>query len=225
MKGLFQRDEVKQYWDLMSEKELARYPKACFYCAILFFVGILIITRFRFDFIRFLLILAFVILGTRVPKITLYWRFLKQGNEVIKAIPLWVNTIYALIGENNIYNAIKISYEQAPKSIKKELFEFIKKIEFEQDNRKLYTQFLNRYHIDGFENIMMKIFEFRNLAKDKLKYEIVSLNDELSGIEKLKRQQRMKSEMFLVDIVTTVMIAIPCLYMFFSSMILTEILL
>ena len=49
-----------------------------------------------------------------------------------------VNTLYSLIGENNIYNAITMSYKTAPSILQPDLNEFISKIE--KDNAcLLYT--------------------------------------------------------------------------------------
>ena len=85
--------------------------------------------------------------------------------------------------------------------------------------------FLARYEIEGFRDIMMKLYEFRNLSKDKLKYEISALNKTLIDLEKLKREKRFKNETFLADTLTLVMMTVPCVYMFFVSLILSNVML
>ena len=138
------------------------------------------------------------------------------------AVIIWVNTIYSLIGENNIYNAITISYESTPEILKKDLEEFIQQITLDHADKDAYLHFLSGYDIDGFQDIMMKLYEYRGLSKEKLKYEIAALTKALSKIEKNKRERRYRNELFMADTLTMIMMSIPCMYMFFVSLILSQ---
>lgn len=171
------------------------------------------------------LALFFIFFGFKIPYIVLKLKHNQQCNRIVDAIPLWVNMIYSLIGENNIYNAIVISYEDAPQCIKRDLDEFIEKIHIDNSDKDAYIDFLARYKIEHFKDIMMKLYEFRNLSKDKLKYEISLLNESLGSIEHIKRERRYKNELFAADSLTLVMMCIPCIYMFFVSLILSELML
>ena len=135
---------------------------------------------------------------------------------------LWVNTIYALIGENNIYNAIALSYTSAPEILKPDLECFLQQITLDHSDKDAYLNFLSMYEIDGFQDIMMKLYEYRGLSKDKLKYEIAALTKALSRIERDKRERRYRSELFTADTLTMIMMSVPCMYMFFVSLILSQ---
>lgn len=213
---------IEKYSYLMSEKERKNLPVLRFIYAIAGIGFGLVITSLSYSISSLVIDLACAIALYQLPLILLKLRHNQQSQEIVRSIPIWVNLIYSLIGENNIYNSIELSYENAPKCLKPDLKKLISEISKDQENRKAYTDFLARYEVDGFKEIMFKLFEFRKLSKEKLKYEITTLNDELSGIETLRREQRAKSELFLSDMLTTVMIAIPCIYMFLCSMLLSE---
>ncbi len=135
-----------------------------------------------------------------------------------------VNTLYSLIGENNIYNAITMSYKTAPSILQPDLNEFISKIEKDNANKGAYIGFLSHYQIEGFKDIMMKIYEYRELSKDKLKYEIAGLTKALTKIEQNKREKRYRNELFTADLLTMVLMCVPCMYMFFVSLLLSQLL-
>lgn len=218
-------DDLKKYKYLMTYKELNSYHiyKAIYMCIgmlLSFIFGYLMV---GFTFMLIVLVLLGALIGIKVPFILLTFRHKQRINLVIDAIPIWVNMIYSLIGENNIYNAIVLSYEDSPQILKNDLKEFIDKININNDDKDAYMNYLDRYNIEGFRDIMMKLYEFRNLSKEKLKYEISSLNETLGNLEKIKRQRRFTNETFMVDILTVVLMTIPCMYLFFVSLLLSEI--
>lgn len=224
-KKLFEED-ISKYGYLLSEKEKKSYnTNRILYAACGLILGAGILFWYGVDYLTVLVTCVLCIAGYKFPFILLTLRHKQQCNNIIDAIPLWTNSIYSLIGENNIYNAIKLSYEDAPKCIKPDLQELIKNIEIDETDKDAYVGFLARYEIEGFRDIMMKLYEFRNLSKDKLKYEISALNKTLSDLEKLKREKRFKNETFLADTLTLVMMTVPCVYMFFVSLILSNVML
>lgn len=223
IKKLFEQD-ISKYEYLMSEKEKKSYKNnTLFYAFVGFVLGGCLIFVNGINYLTILITLLLIGGGYEVPYLLLTLRHKQQCNNVIDAIPLWTNNIYTLIGENNIYNAIVLSYETAPQCIKPDLKELIAEIRKDESNKDAYVNFLSRYQIDGFRDIMMKLYEFRNLSKDKLKYEITALNDTLGDLERLKREKRFKKETFLADTMTMVMMTIPCIYMFFVSLILSNV--
>lgn len=166
------------------------------------------------DYLKLLMIPIGMVLLYKVPYAYLSLVHTQNCNDVIGAIPLWVNQIYALIEKNTIHNAILNSYsEHTPKAIQKDLQEFIRRIELQPDDKDAYLNFLARYRIDGFLDIMLKLYEFRSLSKEKLKYEIKNLNQSLGKIETMKRQNQFRNEVFLGDTCTCFIIFIPCIYM------------
>ena len=172
----------------------------------------------------FIFLVFCFIIGYKIPWVWLKLKHTQQCNHISDAIIIWVNTLYSLIGENNIYNAIALSMESSPKILHKDLDVFIQRITKDHGDKEAYLDFLSVYQIDGFQDIMMKLFEYRELSKDKLKYEIAGLTKVLSKIEQSKRERRYRSELFTADLLTMVMMSIPCMYMFFVSLILSQLL-
>ena len=199
-KKLFEED-ISKYEYLLSEKEKKSYnTNRILYAACGLILGAGILFWYGVDYLTVLVTCVLCAAGYKFPFILLTLRHKQQCNNIIDAIPLWTNSIYSLIGENNIYNAIKLSYEDAPKCIKPDLQELIKKIEIDETDKDAYVGFLARYEIEGFRDIMMKLYEFRNLSK-------------------------FKNETFLADTLTLVMMTVPCVYMFFVSLILSNVML
>lgn len=211
-KGLFFED-IRAYKYLMSERQIANYQnqKLLFACIPLLALPYMF---FRKDFGNLVWLPVMMLIFYKFPYLILKMHHTQNCNEVVAAIPLWVNQIYALIERNTIHNAIINSLsEHTPKAIRMDLEHLIEEIEYEPNSKEAYIQFLSRYKIDGFMDIMLKLYEFRNLSKDKLKYEIRNLNQSLSKIESLKRQNQFKNEVFVGDTCTCFIIFIPCIYM------------
>ena len=218
------KEDITKYHYLMSEKEIENYEKnklKFLGIGVVVFLPIFLI--FGVKAISFVLYAVGLLFMYKLLYIIIKLQHRQRANEIVDAVPLWINTIYALIGEHNIHNAIVISLEDCPKALRYDLEQFIKKIE-ENSSREVYLDFLSKYNIEGFRDIMLKMYEFRNLSKEKLKYEISALNKSLNGLEKLKRERRFKSELFIVDTVVMVMIGVPCIYLFLVSMLMSEVL-
>lgn len=206
-------EDIDAYKYLMNERKRATYQKKkiMFACIPIVFLMVMFL---RNDYENMVWIPVLMLLMYKFPYMLLRMRHTQNCNEVVAAIPLWVNQIYALIERNTIHNAILNSLTvHTPKAIRKDLENFIEEIEYEPNSKEAYIQFLSRYKIDGFMDIMLKLYEFRNLSKDKLKYEIRNLNQSLGKIESLKRQNQFKSEVFVGDTCTCFIIFIPCIYM------------
>lgn len=211
-------ENINRYSYFMSEKERQGYmkKKLCYACAPLL---VLLMMLIRKDYSSIAMIPFAMMFFYKFPYILLSMRHTQNCNDVVSAIPLWVNQIYALIEKNTIHNAIVNSLsEHTPKAIQHDLKEFIERIEKQPDDKQAYLDFLSRYQIEGFLDIMLKLYEFRSLSKEKLKYEIRNLNQSLSKIEALKRQNQFKNEVFVGDTCTCFIIFIPCLYMTIISL-------
>ncbi len=218
------KEDITKYHYLMSEKEIENYEKNKLkFLAIGVVVFLPIFLIFGIKVISFVLYAVGLLFMYKLLYIIIKLQHRQQANEIVDAVPLWINTIYALIGEHNIHNAIVMSLEDCHKALRYDLEQFIKKIE-ENPSREVYLDFLSKYNIEGFRDIMLKMYEFRNLSKEKLKYEISALNKSLNGLEKLKRERRFKSELFIVDTIVMVMIGVPCIYLFLVSMLMSEVL-
>lgn len=216
-------EDIEPYKYLMSDKDMKNYGnKKITYLLIGIILGLGLALFMNFNTLSLCLILILAIVGYKFPFLFLKLQHNKMCNEMINAIPIWINLIYSLVGENNIYNSIVLSYDNVPSVMKKDLKIFIDKITIDNEDRDAYLNFLEKYNVDGFKDIMMKMFEFRKLSKENLKYEISSMNDTLNRLEKMKRDRRFYNELFFVDMVQSALILAPCLYMFFTSNLLSE---
>lgn len=217
-------DDLKKFTYLMNSEEKRKYPhyKLVYAGLGLLFSFSLAYVSLGFGASMLLCMLLFTLLASKIPFLLLCLRHKQKSNAIVDAIPIWINTLYSMIGENNIYNSIVLSYDTAPKALQYDLQRLITRIQHNNDDKDAYINFLSAYAIDGFRDIMMKLYEFRNLSKDKLKYEFSHLNDALASIEKMKRERRFKKEMFTVDTSTLLLMTIPCMYLFFVSLLLSE---
>ncbi len=211
-KRLF-HENLDKFTYFMSEKERSSYRKKKLICACmpLLAVGMMAL---RGSYRNIVFLPLAMLLFYKLPYLLLSMRHTQNCNDVVAAIPLWVNQIYALIEKNTIHNAIINSdHEHTAKALRLDLKQFIKRLEKNPDDKDAYLDFLSRYQVEGFLDIMLKLYEFRSLSKEKLKYEIRNLNQSLSKIEALKRKNRFKNEVFLGDTCTCFIIFIPCIYM------------
>ena len=213
-----------RYGYLMEQKEESRYPVTRL--VLMIFTGalglLLALINASTWIVSIACALCFAYGGYKLPWLWLKLKHNQRCTQITDAIILWVNTIYSLIGENNIYNAVTLSYASAPEILKQDLEQFIQQITLDHSDKDAYMKFLAGYEIDGFQDIMMKLYEYRSLSKEKLKYEIAALTKALSKIEKDKRERRYRSELFTADTLTMIMMSIPCMYMFFVSLILSQ---
>lgn len=219
-------ENLQRFAYLMNAQKEAVYKKqkllGCF--GMLFLCGIAAFVLFHSWYLRIVFACLGAMLGSKLPWLALQVRHTAISNQIVDAIPVWISTIYALIGENNIHNAILLSRRDAPAVLHDDLDAFITKIEEDHGDKDAYLSFLQQYQIDGFQDIMMKLYEFRSLSKDKLRYEIASLHQAIGKIEQLKRDRRYHKELFFADTLTLVMMSVPCVYMFFISLILSQLL-
>lgn len=212
MKNIF-KDDVSKYRYFMTNKDVEKYKKMKIIMALIPLLWVIYMAMNR-DFSLIVLVPLAMFLFYKLPYCYLQLVHNQHCNDVVSAIPLWVNQLYALIEKNTIHNAIVNSLGfNTPKAIKADLTEFIDRIERNPNDQSAYMNFLSRYNIDGFTDIMLKLYEFKNLSKDKLKHEIKALNHNLGKIEQMKRQMRFKNETFMVDFYVCLFIFIPCMYL------------
>lgn len=206
-------ENIAKYRYFLSDSQYRNYQRIKFGCACLPLFALPYLLR-QGTLYSWCLLPFIMLAMTRLPYGYLCLRHTQNCNDVISAIPLWVNQIYALIEKNTIHNAILNSYSShTPKAIRQDLQELIHCIEVQPDDKEAYLHFLSRYHIEGFLDIMLKLYEFRSLSKEKLKYEIKNLNQSLGKIETMKRQNQFRNEVFFGDTCTCFIIFIPCIYM------------
>lgn len=213
LKKMFVNDYDKFRYFLSDEK-IKKYQKSKIICAIVIplLVSMYMIIDGLYDFLVFIPLI--VVLCYKLPYLYMSLVHKQNCNDVISAIPLWINEIYTLIEKNTIHNAIVNSYhDNTPKAIKKDLGNFIKEIDKNPNDKRVFLDFLARYNIDGFSDIMLKLFEFQKLSKDKLKHEIGELTKMLGKLEEQKRQMQFKNELFIGDTCTCFIIFVPCIYM------------
>ena len=189
-------EDISKYTYMMSEGEKENFQKRKIKTSLLALVYVPIMFL-KQDFSQLMYVPFGMLLLYKLPYIFLRMRHTQGCNDVVSAIPLWMNQLYALLEKNTIHNAIVNSlHAHTPKAITKDLQYFIARIEERPDDKEAYLLFLSRYEIDGFLDIMLKLYEFRNLSKDKL-----------------KRQNQFRNELFLGDTCTCFIIFIPCIYM------------
>lgn len=218
MKKLFFED-ISQFKYFMSEKEIKDFTKTKIILGLTPLLALLPMFLYR-NFSFWLIIPVAMVFAYKFPYFYLSLRHNQHCNDVIIAVPLWLNTVYALIEKNTIHNAIINSLDDnTPVVIKKDLQDFVNRIQENPEDKDAYMKYLNRYKIDGFDEIMLKLFEFRSLDKNRLKDEFDFLNQSLEKINQMKRIQRFKSEVNILDyIVAAVLIGIPCVYLLAASM-------
>lgn len=214
---LFENIDIFKYF--LPEKSIKDYQKNKILCAILafFLSSACIIIKSNYD-IWFCIPIA-ILVAYKAPYV--YYSMIHKQNitNVVSAIPLWVNQIYALIEQYTIHNAIVNSLdEDTPCAIANDLEMFINQIEETPNNKNAYLNFLSRYDVDGFTDIMLKLYEFRSLSKEKIKYEIKNLNTYLGKIEEEKRKNRFKNEISYIDSIACLIVFVPCIYMTLISL-------
>lgn len=207
-------DDYDKFKYFMSEEQIKKYQRNKIICAIV--IPLLTLMYMVMDglYTMMVFIPLLLILSYKLPYFYMSMVHTQNCNNVISAIPLWINEIYSLIEQNTIHNAIVNSYhENTPKAIKKDLEKFIKEIDKNPNDKQAFLDFLARYNVEGFSDIMLKLFEFQKLSKDKLKHEIGELTKMLGKLEEQKRQMQFKNELFMGDTCTCFVIFVPCIYM------------
>ncbi|MEG0408155.1 MAG: hypothetical protein RR623_04710 [Bacilli bacterium] len=223
-KRIFYEDVSKYQYLIVSDKKYRNQKIICLLLGLLVVIPTLVLTM-GLNYLTVLMILFASYGCIKIPLAFLKLTHNTKCNEMVTAIPLWINSLYSLIGENNIRNTIELSYQNAPDCLKADLKKFIENIEEDDDNKEIYLNFLSEYEIDGLNEIMLKLFEFRNLSKDNLRYEILNLSKCLGKIEQRRTENRYKNELFFVDILGNIMIMVPSLYVFYLSTLLSSIIL
>lgn len=224
IRQLLNGNAEKYAYLITDEKKFRNQHYACLIVALFTFVPAIILWL-GLTYISVCLALVICVSAWRLPYMLLKLSHNTHCNNVMATIPLWINALYSLLGENNIDNAIIASYETAPDALKQDLKVFIEQIKEDSANKQVYMNFLSRYEIDGFREIMMKLYEFRNLSKENLRYEILTLNKSLGKIEEMNMEKRCKGEIMMADMMAVVLISIPSLYMMLIQDILTSIIL
>ncbi|MEG0978044.1 MAG: hypothetical protein RSC93_07260 [Erysipelotrichaceae bacterium] len=224
LKRIFDEDISKYDYLVIDKKKYRNQKIMCLVFGLIAIVPIVIITL-GINYLTFVIMIFGLYGCIKIPYTLLKFMHNAKTNEMVSAIPLWINSLYSLIGENNISNTIKLSYVNAPECMKSDLKKFIEDIERDNNDKETYINFLSEYEIDGLNEIMLKLFEFRNLSKDNLRYEILNLSKSLGKIEKKRMDNRCKNELFFVDILGNVMIMIPSLYVFYLSTMLSSLIL
>lgn len=217
IKSIFFED-ISNYKYFLTEKYIKNYQRNKVLLAMLPLLWLLYM-KITDDYSYIFMVPVAMAICYKLPYITMKLQHNQNTNDIVGSIPLWINQIYALIEVNTIHNAIKNSLgDNTPVAIKKDLVEFIERIDKDPKDKSAYLNFLARYNINGFSDIMLKLYEFNNLSKDKLKYEIRNLNQDLGRIESMKRQAQFKNEMFIGDTCTCFVIFVPCIYLTIISM-------
>lgn len=210
---LFFIEDLSPYLYFMTDKQVKNFKRNKILCAL---VSLLLLYPLRNLLVLFpLVMLAFY----KLPYFILKLRHNQNCNDVVSAVPLWLNTVYALIEQNTIHNAIVNSLDNdTPLAIKSDLKKFVDTIEACPDDKKAYTGFLQRYKIDGFEDIMLKLYEFRALSKERLKQELRSMNKDIDRLEELKAENQRKMEVDIYDYMIGSMLFIFCIYAMIMSL-------
>lgn len=211
-------EDISKFSYFMTAKQIANYQKTKVLLALIPLL-FLIPMYFYQDYAKAPYIIIAMVLLYKLPYFLYNSAHKQNHNDIVCAIPLWINMLYALIETNNIHNAIKNSLDtDIPYCIKNELESFVQKIDVDPTNKQAYLGFLKRYNVEGFSEIMLKLYEFRNLSKDKLKYEIKELNVTLGRIESEKRKLQYKNELSLTDICMTSLLFLPSIYIMLICM-------
>lgn len=211
-------EDISKFSYFMTAKQIANYQKTKLLLAFIPWLCLIPMYLYQ-DFSKAPLLLIAMILMYKLPYFLYNAAHKQNHNDIVCAIPLWINMLYALIETNNIHNAIKNSLNtDIPYCIKKELEGFVQKIDADPTNKQAYLGFLKRYNVEGFSEIMLKLYEFRNLSKDKLKYEIKELNVNLGRIESEKRKLQYKNELSTTDVCTGCLLFVPSIYIILICM-------
>ena len=151
-----------------------------------------------------------------------YWlvvnTFKKKKGEVYDSFPLWVSTLEILVMTNNIPNTFKKSIPTCPEAFKKDLIDFVKKIEFDPENKDSYRNFLAKYQIEDVSEVIMDMYAFNKLNKEEIVHEFKHLNKRLNEISSNIRKTRNASGLFKVSALNSVPLFTSSMYVLAVSM-------
>ena len=144
--------------------------------------------------------------------------FNTKKKNVYRSFPLWVSTLEILIMTNNITNTFKKSIPTCPEVFRSDLEEFVKKIEFDPENKESYREFLSKYNIDDVTEVIMDMYAFNKLNKDEIVHEFKHVNERLNKISAKLRQERQSTSLFGISALNSVPLFTLSVYILMISM-------
>lgn len=148
--------------------------------------------------------------------------FNKKRNDVYSAFPLWVSTLQILVMSNNITNTFKKSIPTCPACFRNDLEEFVKKIEFDPENKEYYKSFLRRYGIEEIQEIIMDMYAFNKMDKKEIVHQFKNVNKRLNKIQNNIRTRRQEQSLFFISALNSIPILLGSMYVLVISMLLSN---
>lgn len=146
-----------------------------------------------------------------------------KQNEVKEAFPLWMSMLEVLVVTNNIPNTLKKSYDACPRPIKKDLKNLIAQLERDPIDKVAYSNFLKQYNLPEVSEIVMDLYQFNFLDKNKISTEFSALHNRVNRIKSDTRKARQKSEIFIVGALNSVSLMVVSIYIMMVSNLLSSV--
>ena len=102
--------------------------------------------------------LAITILALFSHKISHALQYRELVSEIRVAFPRWLMSINILVQNNNVYNSLNLSYDDAPAILKKEIAILLKALAVEPDSEKPFLDFLKDFEIPDIQSSMIMLY-------------------------------------------------------------------
>lgn len=149
-------------------------------------------------------------------------KFRKKQREIKRAFPLWMSLMEILIITNTIPNAIKKSYVSCPEVMKDDLDEFIRKLERNPVDKEAYKSFLSEYNLPEVSEIVMDMYSFNFLDKNKIVEEFFHMHDRLNRLKGDIRKQNQEQATFFIGALNSLPIFLVSVYILMVSMLMSS---
>lgn len=121
---------------------------------------------FDYSFIYLFVIFGLFLFMLKKDDIKIKNQLIKEKNLLKFQFPIWLRQLQILLQTNTVSQSLSLSYEYAPRLIKKELKHFIQEIENDALNISPYLNFLKFYRLNEIERAMKLLYRYNTVGKD-----------------------------------------------------------
>lgn len=226
---LLKEDKLDDYsWLIDNQIEKFMYKRvkkmlfSCIISSFIFITASFFIYRYYNIMIPTIITIMLIIISAFICFKWDYWKltslYKTKRDNVYKSFPLWVSTLEILVMTNNIPNTFKKSIATCPEVFRKDLIDFVDKIQYDPENKAYYRDFLSRYSIDEVTEIIMDMYAFNRLNKDEIVYEFKNLNERLNKISARIRKDRQDLSVFIMAALNSIPLFVVSIYVLLISM-------
>lgn len=147
---------LEYYDEYLRYDEKASWKKAVVYSIIPLIITMLFMI-FHKTILMFIF-LAITILTLFSHKISHALQYRELVSEIRVAFPRWLMSINILVQNNNVYNSLNLSYDDAPAILKKEIAILLRALAVEPDSEKPFLDFLKDFEIPDIQSSMIMLY-------------------------------------------------------------------